>query len=70
MLHGGDDTARIYGVTKYPMYVLVDAKGMVAYETGYIPGQSFQALLDEIDSLLGAEGDGDSASDGGASDGK
>ena len=74
VLHGGDDTARIYGVTKYPMYVLVDAKGMVAYETGYIPGQSFQALLDEIESLLGAEGGGDDASDdasdGGASDGK
>ena len=70
VLHGGDDTARIYGVTKYPMYVLVDAKGMVAYETGYIPSESFQALLDEIDTLLGAGGEGEVASDGGASDDK
>jgi outer membrane lipoprotein-sorting protein/peroxiredoxin len=66
VLHGGDDTAMSYIVRRYPTYVVVDAEGKVAYETGYIKEESFPAMLAEIEKLL----NGDAEGDGGDSDAK
>ncbi len=74
VLHGGDDTAAAYIVRRYPTYVLVDAEGKIAYETGYIKEESFGTLLAEIEKLLNPDagndaGDADNDA-GGDSDAK
>ena len=66
VLHGGDDTAAAYIVRRFPTYVIVDAEGKIAYETGYIKDQSFGTLLIEIEKLLaGDDGDGEDGGDDG-----
>lgn len=56
VLHGGDDTAAAYIVRRFPTYVVIDAEGKIAYETGYIKDESFGTLLIEIEKLLTGDG--------------
>ncbi len=56
VLHGGDDTAAGYIVRRFPTYVVIDAEGKIAYETGYIKDESFGTLLIEIEKLLTGDG--------------